>query len=554
MTELSLETKKLIEKYQESEKQSASRLESGVPVINVDEVASKVASFYESIRGIIDWKEEHLLRRSAIERSLKRRILSKINITSDNFIEEKILAEPLVLELIRSGHFPNNEIPENKIPEIQKIIDKYIYLINHAPTNKDVSKIQLYQWLFSIAACEIEETLTPSLKQRALMDYMYHSLKNRVKLSEKLIQEGTTEKEKNIQIYINTQKALFDLDPSVISYHLLKYRIPDWQHLEAKELNDKAQNIYDIKEEIEKSLDHSLSGKINQICLKYNTPHSIIGEIIKKDPEKIAEKMTDPEKFESLIRENYNERLKTLKSRLGRAAFYSTVSIFITNILALLAVEIPLSKFFWNYSGTAYEVVIFNTTLPLAFIFVTIFVPTLLMVLLVATIKPPGTGNLETVIMETIKIAYLNEKKDVYEIKKFRKRGPIFTAFISLIYLVSFFLSIGFIFWGLSKINFPPFSYLVFIVFLSLIAFAGTKIREKAKELEMVEEKEGFLNMATDFFALPILYLGKWLAGRWKKYNILSVFFNALIDMPLSIFIEFLEQWRYFLKEKKEKL
>ena len=33
--------------------------------INVDDVAARVASFYEAIRGIVDWREEHLLRKLA---------------------------------------------------------------------------------------------------------------------------------------------------------------------------------------------------------------------------------------------------------------------------------------------------------------------------------------------------------------------------------------------------------------------------------------------------------------------------------------------------------
>ena len=61
MTVLSQETKNLIKKYQECEKSVKSKTEE--PTIHVDEVTLRVASFYEKIRGIIDWKEEHLLKR-----------------------------------------------------------------------------------------------------------------------------------------------------------------------------------------------------------------------------------------------------------------------------------------------------------------------------------------------------------------------------------------------------------------------------------------------------------------------------------------------------------
>ena len=89
-------------------------------------------------------------------------------------------------------------------------------------------------------------------------------------------------------------------------------------------------------------------------------------------------------------------------------------------------------------------------------------------------------------------------------------------------------------------------------MFTSLIAFTGTKIRKRSRELHVTEKKESFFQIIIDLFSLPVIRLGKWLLARWKKINILGVAFNVLIDTPFLIFVEFLEQWRYFLKEKKE--
>ncbi len=91
-------------------------------------------------------------------------------------------------------------------------------------------------------------------------------------------------------------------------------------------------------------------------------------------------------------------------------------------------------------------------------------------------------------------------------------------------------------------------------MFFSLIAFAGVKIRERAKELEIMERKSGFLSFLTESFSLPFLRVGKWLSGQWSKYNIILVLITALIDMPFQVFVEFLEQWRTFLREKKEEI
>src|SRR3989344_4943175 len=120
MQQLSASTKNLIAKY--TLWQKSLKPKEDVPTIHVDEVASKVAAFYEQIRTIIDWKEEHLMRRAAIIRKLKRRFL---DLELNNFNTGSI-AEPLVLELIRGGYFPNDKIEDSKIGLVQNIINKYV--------------------------------------------------------------------------------------------------------------------------------------------------------------------------------------------------------------------------------------------------------------------------------------------------------------------------------------------------------------------------------------------------------------------------------------------
>lgn len=45
------------------------------PFLEVSEVTKKMAEIYEAIRNIVEIREEHLLRRAAIERIIKRQIL-----------------------------------------------------------------------------------------------------------------------------------------------------------------------------------------------------------------------------------------------------------------------------------------------------------------------------------------------------------------------------------------------------------------------------------------------------------------------------------------------
>ncbi|MCX6721662.1 MAG: hypothetical protein NTY04_00495, partial [Candidatus Staskawiczbacteria bacterium] len=189
--ELSEATKKLIAQYNLAKKQETEK--PSAPTIHVDEVAKKVAAFYERIRTIVDWKEEHLMRRAAIIRKLKRRFF---DLELNNFSDTANVAESLVLELIRGGHFPNDKIEESKIGDVQRIIDKYIFILKNNPENKEgKAGINFYNWLIDIAACEIEETLAPSIREMALIDYMFESMKAKIKVSDKIFEAGLLKKE-----------------------------------------------------------------------------------------------------------------------------------------------------------------------------------------------------------------------------------------------------------------------------------------------------------------------------------------------------------------------
>ncbi|OGZ64569.1 MAG: hypothetical protein A3A98_03370 [Candidatus Staskawiczbacteria bacterium RIFCSPLOWO2_01_FULL_40_39] len=536
--ELSQETKNLISKF--NLWQDSLKLQEGVSTIHVDEVASKVAAFYEQIRTIIDWKEEHLMRRAAIIRKLKRRFLD----LEINNVSIENMAEPLVLECIRGGYFPNDKIEESKITDVQKILSKYIVILKNSPENiSGKAGLNFYNRLLEIAACEIEETLAPSIKEMALIDYMFLQMQERIKVNENVYTRGVLKKEeKDIQIYIAVQQALFKLDVPIISYNLIKYKHPEWDNPSDQELSHISQNMYKMLNGIEYNIAHPLGKKFYAICEKYDTPYLLLGDILSKgNIEKIATEIQEPALLEEYTRNVYLKRLADLKTKIARAAIYSTASIFITKILSLVVLEIILAKIFSGY---------LNTLL----LFADVAIPTLLMSFLVITIKPPSKKNLSLVVMETIKIVYKKEKKDTYEIKIARKRSLMTRLILSLIYLIGAGISFGFIIWVFVYFAFPVTSIIINLIFIALILFTGMAVRTRSQELTIEEEKGGFFGFISDILVLPIAGAGRWLSNTWKQYNAITAFFNALIDMPFSSFIEFLERWRYFIKEKKEEL
>ena len=534
MREISPAIRKLIEDYQFWQKSLSPDPEA--INIKVDEVASKVASFYERIRKIVDWKEQHLMRRVAIERILKRRLLLRT--------KEQQIAESFVFELVRGGYFPKTPIKKTKISIIQNVLDKYIFILDNLKkiNIKDKNQGELYTEILGIAACEIEETLDPSfyLKQNSLLSFVETIMRARIKVGEgaqKLT--GITEEEINIQIYIAAQQALFKLDLPIISYNLIKHRYPFWKDASQDQINEFSQNVCVILEDIEKALDHPLADKFYKIAERYNTPYLLLDDVISKNPQELMTNISDPNILDKLVSKAYSLRLKTLRSRLGRAAFYSTLSIFLTNVFALYVLEFLFAKY------------VMGNINPVAAV-VDVLGPTFLMLLLISSVRMPSKENRKLVIKEVQKIVYQDQPEESYEVEIYPKGNIIFKLINNLLYGISFCLCFGLILFALYKLNYPPLSYILLIMFTSLIAFTGTKIRKRSRELHVTEERESFFQVIIDLFSLPVIRLGKWLLARWKKINILGVVFNVLIDTPFFIFVEFLEQWRYFLKEKKE--
>jgi len=191
MTELSDATKKLIAQYELSKQ--LERLDSNSTTIHVDEVALKVAAFYEQIRTVVEWKEEHLMRRAAIIRKLKRKFF---DLELNGFITQNETGESLILELIRGGHLPNDRIQESKIEETQNIINRYVFFLKNSPEYKEgKTGLDFYNWLLEVAACEIEDTLIPAIEERALMDFMFTLMKEKIKVSEKIYEAKILKKD-----------------------------------------------------------------------------------------------------------------------------------------------------------------------------------------------------------------------------------------------------------------------------------------------------------------------------------------------------------------------
>lgn len=503
--------------------------------IVVDEVAAKVASFYERIRGIVDWREEHLLRKNAIERVLKRRmILEKGLLLGEDGAEA---AEQFLKELIRGGHFPNKKISISKIEETRLLLNKYIFILEKSPVQKTKEKNALMVWFTQIASYEIEITLDPYEKEIALILFMTEDLLGRVKLRNG-VNGVISEDETKLQIYVAVHRALFKMEDSVISYHLLERMYQDWRTPSFETLNSVTSRIVEVIDLVNKMLSYPLGDRFYRLAERCDTPYLILGDIILENPGLFEDIVNDALKLDTKINEAYKVRLGKLKGKIRRAAFYSTISIFITKVLTVMAIEVPIDRYLegsFNYTAMA----------------VSVLVPPILMVFLINTARITSKENFEKV-REEVKSLIGAKGGITYYINPPRERRFFIKTFLAVFYLASFVLSFGLISWLLWRLSFGPFSIFVFLLFISLVAFAGAKIQQRGRELMIGEVKSGFIAGMLDFFFLPIIEVGRWFSRQLVRYNAIVFIFSFLIETPIQVFVEFFEQWRTFLREKKE--
>ena len=517
-----------------------------VTPLHVDEMASRIAKFYEMVRKVIDWKEDSVLRRSAIERILKRLLFPKISgVTFNGTIDTYKFAYIITIDLIRGGHLPNDEVAQESVTTVDLALKKYLYVLSNATfTSSEIfpikRKINFATFLIELAACEIEEILTNPIKERALLHTMTDQLNERISV----IPAGNmSDDDKKTQVFIATCRTLYDLDDPFILYQLLKFAYPSWATNSQEMLDKLAKDIPTIWEKSDHVLRHQLSKQFYTICEHIDTIYTLLGDIMdqyKSTSKKLLADLGNKELITKHLSHAYDVRYASLKSRLVRLAIFSTLSVFLSNWATFFIIEVPLAKLF-------YEGFNFFTA------FMDFLIPTVVMFILVIIIRPPGKQNLTIVLQKAYQLLYKEEKNILFEVHAISRRNPLFTLIVGTLYTMTSFLFLGFIAW-IFYITGLPITSVAFDTFtIALTVFAAVLIRNKARELN-VDDKTSVWEFFLDMFSVPIAKIGSFLAKKWKEYNIIAILFTFLIETPFVVVVDFIESWSQYLKERRSEL
>ncbi len=499
--------------------------------IRLNEMISKLSFWYEKLRNAIDYQDDHLLRERAILRNLQR-TMTLANRSG------KVIARPLVYDLIRAGYLPNNTLPESIIGEAERVIDRYIRLIDIIGHYKEKEeKVEIFNFLVEMLAIELDDLFVDKSVDDALVECMYQAV------SKDIIVEGNySEVEKKVQLYIAILRSLIKADAARIHFYLWQLYLPNWHKANEEDLIRIAQQIDSLRNQILSQLSHPLNQMYMRVLRKYNVIFLIIRDIISEDPDAALEIWKDPVLLEEKVREAAKKRYRRSKIKLRRSIVRSIIYLFITKMTLAIILEFPLDLLLErsvNYFSLGVNVVF----------------PPFLMFTIGMFIRVPGQKNTDKIVQGIKEISYqLEERRVIHKIKKPFRRSVFMSRAFAVMYLILFSLIFGLIIYGLHRLGFNIASIVIFIFFMCLVSFFGIRISQSARELHIIERKDNLFTFLKDFITLPIIQFGRWLSLNLSRVNFFVILFDFVIEAPFKVILDVVDQWTGYVKEKREEL
>lgn len=536
------------------EQQPVNSEDESVARLQVSSLISKMSFYYEKIRNAVHYSEEHLLRKDAIFRILKRQLVIEGTVRLIRSEDSRTLAQHLLIELIRAGYLPNNILPETKVDEVATIISKYTSLrtlvlneaarqVNFFSGNENQEKSfenrgDLTNWLMGLAAAEIEEHIGYNQATRAIVLAMYRMLEKRVELPASL----PYERDLPIQIYLAIYRNFLKFDDDMLALILFRYFNADWENISNTGLKKVAAQITTLKRVIDTQQQHPLAGQLNRIVKIHTVYFKIFEDVIKENPVEIYDSLNEDAKiFTHKVRIACKRRYNKARNTLWRSAWRSIIYILLTKSIFVVLLEVPATQFF-------------GEKINLISLVINVGFPAVLIFLSVIFMRLPGDDNTQRIIEGIEEIVYNEKKRSVIKLRKPRGRHQAVNIIFTLIYTITFFVSFGGVIWLLERIDFSWVSIVIFLFFLAFASFFIIRIRRTAKEWLVVDARENIMGFLIDFFSVPIVATGKWLSGKFARLNVFAFILDFIIEAPFKIFVEIAEQWTRYVRERKEEL
>ncbi|HLD01367.1 MAG TPA: hypothetical protein VJC10_00665 [Patescibacteria group bacterium] len=492
--------------------------------INVNPIVSKFASWYEKVRNAMEYREDEVILRAAIERVLRRRLLLGGN--------AKTTAEPLVRELLWARYMPEGSLPESIIPQVEEVIDFYLQLRFKVLEKHRIPEGTLNEWIYHFISSAVEHMINPNHEKETMSNFMFQVLRDDIILQEE------PEQTRSVQVYIAVRKAFDRDDLAFLRYHLfLQYfgKVTD------ESIEHVAAEFLSCFREIQKQLTYPGKEKIYSYVRKRAAVFIVLEDILRVHKGSIAQLVSNPDLLEKAVIDTCDLRYKGISSKVKRAIVRSVAFILLTKVIFAFMIEGTYERLV--YGQILWTSIIVNTSIP-----------PLLMIIVSLFIRTPKIDNSKRILSYILTLLYEEKPRlgSALTIRKKPEKKAIHDVF-NILWFFAFILSFGSIVIVLTSLRFNIASQGVFIFFLAIVSFLSYRISLMANTFS-VGERQGLITPLVDFLFMPVVRVGRRLTLEISKFNFLIFFVDFIIETPFKVVFGFLDQWFHFLHNKREEL
>lgn len=461
-----------------------------------------IARVYERARNALEYRADNLVRRAAIERILKRIML----LTH----EPGDITDRLLTELKWAKYITDAEMKGATIVNLQKIIGKYVSFKGSVPQ----------EWIVKIASAEIEELFNLNTDYKQFTFFAFQVIRQKVQL---------TTQDLDLLTYFAVDKVYADSDDEQIAYHILGLAGPNI----SKEKFEEAWKLFSLAKT------HKDLPKISKFVRRQMPPLVLLRDIYFYAPGGFRNIIRNKELFDKEAQEVLSTQLELMGGKIATAGIRSVIYVFLTKMVLAFGLEVPFEIFWYGHLNT----------IPLVF---NLIFPPALMWLTTTQIRLPSKKEQSNLTERTWYILEnfdsLGQEEDALRSSDNGNHGFLYWIF-SVLYFAFFIGVFWAIYYLLGRIGHTFFSKVIFIFFLTVIAFFAYRISQIAKVYSW-KKSRGATFM--EIISLPILAIGSRLSQGLSHLNFLAFAFDFILEAPFKIILGFVDNWVQFLSAKRE--
>lgn len=476
--------------------------------LEVNEVVSAVAGTYEKLRYLLEYREEHTVRRAAIERMLRRRLLLE---------GKEFDGGRLARELVEGKYLEAGAATEQFAEEASHIIGRFESLAR-------VAGDDYRRRLLSFAASEIENHLSAhtSAMDASVVDAMYKTLRPHLEAYGYSVQETDT------QLFCACRRAVLNADDDSLGYSLWLAYVPEWKNGTFDE-NALARSLPGILAAIRRDVKHGLQWLIVPRIKRESISFRIVRNYLLEHPHA---DITDEGRLDEYARTFLGNVYETERERIKKSGIRAVLYLFLTKFLVALAVEVPYEYFVLG--GLSYVPLLTNI----------IFHPTLLFAL-TRNVGQLTEANTEAVVADLHELLYGGHVRSISVRDGYGTLTPFFAIFYFLLILGVF----GGITGVLQMIGFNIVGGVLFLFFLSLVLFFAFRIRMRASRWVVIQQR-GVAALITNALIAPIVRVGRYLSRTFSSVNVVVLFMDFILETPFKMLLNFSHHFLIYLREK----